>query len=165
MVVLLRSASAGMLTMLPNVFPMLVTFGLMGWIGRPVDVGAMMTASVALGIAVDDTLHFLTWFRRGLKQGQTRQQAIVEAYQRCAPAMTQTTLIAGLGLLVFALSSFQPVSQFGLLMFILLAAALVGDLVLLPAMLATGLGRFFEPRRRPGKAGLNPVARFRGGSV
>jgi predicted RND superfamily exporter protein len=61
--------------------------------------------------------------------------------------MTHTTLIAGLGLIVFSLSSFQPISQFGLLMFILLVAALIGDLVLLPAMLATRLGRVFEPRR------------------
>lgn len=139
-----RSIIAGLLSMLPNIFPVVLVFGAMGWTGKLVDVGAMMTASVALGIAVDDTLHFLTWFRRGLRRGQTRQEAIVEAYRRCAPAMTQTTLVAGLGLLVFALSSFQPVSQFGLLMFILLAAALVGDLVLLPAMLATRLGKYFE---------------------
>lgn len=144
MTVLLRSLRAGLLVMLPNVFPAVITFGAMGWTGTLVDVGAMMTASVALGIAVDDTLHFLTWFRRALRRGRSRHEAIGEAYRRCAPAMVQTTLIAGLGLLVFWLSSFQPVSQFGLLMFILLGAALIGDLVLLPAMLATRVGRLFE---------------------
>ncbi len=144
MTLLLRSLRAGLLVMLPNVFPAVITFGAMGWTGTLIDVGAMMTASVALGIAVDDTLHFLTWFRRALREDRSRHEAIGEAYRRCAPAMIQTTLIAGLGLLVFWLSSFQPVSQFGLLMFILLAAALVGDLVLLPAMLATRLGRLFE---------------------
>ena len=107
-----------------------------------------MTASVALGIAVDDTLHFLTWFRRGLLRGDTRAEAIIEAYQRCAPAMTQTTLIAAPSMLVFFFSSFQPVSQFGLLMFILLAAALVGDLVMLPALLATRFGACFYRRSR-----------------
>ncbi len=141
---ILRAFAAGMLVMLPNVFPAVVTFGSMGWTGNLIDVGAMMTASVALGIAVDDTLHFLTWFRRALQGGRSRHQAIVEAFGRCAPAMTQTTLIAGLGLLVFWRSSFQPVSQFGLLMFVLLAAALVGDLIFLPAMLATRLGKLFE---------------------
>ncbi len=75
-----------------------------------------------------------------MMRGQTRQSAIVEAYRRCAPAMTHTTLIAGLAMLVFAVSAFQPVAQFGLLIFILLAAALVGDLVLLPALLATRVG-------------------------
>jgi len=143
----LRNVLAGLLVMLPSVFPAVMTFGTMGLSGLLVDIGAMMTASVALGIAVDDTLHFLTWFRRGLRRGLSRNDSIVEAYLRCATAMTHTTLIAGLGLLVFMLSSFQPIAQFGLLMFILLAAALVGDLVLLPAMLATRLGRPFEPRR------------------
>lgn len=142
--VVLRSLYAGLLVMLPSVFPAVITFGTMGLSGCLVDIGAMMTASVALGIAVDDTLHYLTWFRRALRQGMPRRDAIVEAYLRCAAAMTQTTLIAGLGLLVFTLSSFQPVAQFGLLMFILLAAALVGDLILLPAILATRLGRAFE---------------------
>jgi len=152
MILLLRSASAGMLAMLPNIFPTMVTFGLLGWIARPVDVGTMMTASVALGIAVDDTLHFLTWFRRGLMRGDTREEAIVEAYQRCAPAMTQTTLIAGPSMAVFFLSSFQPVSHFGLLMFILLAAALLGDLVMLPALLATPFGARFDRKSRRGPA-------------
>ena len=140
MVLLLRNVSTGMVVMLPNVFPAVVTFGTMGLAGGMVDVGAMMTASVALGIAVDDTLHFMAWFRRAMMRGQTRQSAIVEAYRRCAPAMTHTTLIAGLAMLVFAVSAFQPVAQFGLLIFILLAAALVGDLVLLPALLATRVG-------------------------
>ncbi len=144
MVLLLRSPTAGVLMMVPNVFPALVIFGAMGWTATAVDVGAMMTASVALGIAVDDTLHFLTWFRRGLGRGLSRRESIEDAFIRCAPAMTQTTLIAGLGLLVYVLSSFQPVSQFGLLMFVLLLAALVGDLVLLPAMLASPLGKVFR---------------------
>jgi len=109
-----------------------------------VDVGAMMTASIGLGIAVDDTLHFLTWYRRASNDGASRQEAIRTAYRRCAAAMLYTTLIAGLALFVFFFSSFQPVSQFGLLLFMLLVAALVGDLLLLPALLATPLGAFFQ---------------------
>jgi predicted RND superfamily exporter protein len=105
----------------------------------------MMTASIGLGIAVDDTLHMLTWFRHAIRDGKDSSAAILFSFQRCAPAMTHTTLIAGLGLFVFYFSDFQPVSQFGLLMFVLLAAALVGDLILLPALLVTPLGRFFHP--------------------
>jgi len=143
MVYVLRSPSAGLITMLPNIFPALVIFGLMGWRGSLVDVGAMMTASVALGIAVDDTLHFVTWFCRALRRGDSQQEAIRHAYRKCAVAMTSTTLIAGLSLLVFFFSPFQPVSRFGLLMFLLLLAALVGDLLLLPGILATRLGKRF----------------------
>jgi len=76
---------------------------------------------------------------------------IIEAYGPCAPAMTQTTLIAGLSMLAFALSAFQPVAQFGLLMFILLVAALVGDLIFLPALLATRAGESFVRWSRTAK--------------
>lgn len=146
MIVLLRSFRAGMISMLPNVFPVVVIFGAMGWSGRFVDIGSMMTASVAMGIAVDDTVHFLTWFRRGMHEGMTRHEAVTNAYRRCALAMTQTTAIAGLSLLVFGLSPFQPVSQFGILMFVLLIGALIGDLIFLPALLAGPAGRLFEEK-------------------
>lgn len=147
MIVWFKSVSAGLATMMPNVFPAAVIFGYMGWTGRIVDIGSMMTASVAMGIAVDDTVHFLTWFRRGMSEGMSRIEAVLHGYRRCALAMTQTTMIAGLGLLVFSLSSFQPVSQFGLLMFVLLCAALVGDLIFLPALLAGPIGKLFETKK------------------
>ncbi len=82
MMLLLRSPRAGLLSMLPNVFPVLVVFGIMGWSNVQVDIGSMMTASVAMGIAVDDTIHFLTWFRRGLDEGRSRPRAILLAYRR-----------------------------------------------------------------------------------
>jgi uncharacterized protein len=144
MTLLLRSVRAGFVSMLPNIFPAVIVFGAMGWLGQVVDVGAMLTASVAMGIAVDDTLHYLTWFRRATEQGHNRHDAIIIAYHRCATAMLQTTAIAGFGLLTFFLASFQPVSQFGLLMCLMLVTALLGDLVLLPALLATRLGNVFR---------------------
>ncbi len=146
MMSVLRSPSAGLLSMIPNVFPIITVFGFMGWVGILVDIGTMMTASVAMGVAVDDTVHFLTWFRRGILKGLDRRGAVKLAYSRCATAMIQTTIIGGLGLGVFALSTFTPTQRFGYLMVVLLAAALVGDLVLLPALLAGPVGRFFTGR-------------------
>jgi len=148
MILVLRSPSAGLVSMVPNVFPVVVIFGAMGWLGVLIDVGTMMTASVALGVAVDDTLHFLTWYRRGLDEGRDRKGAVTLAYERCATAMSQTTLIGGLGLAVFAFSTFTPTQRFGYLMLALLAAALVGDLIFLPAVLCSPIGRFFRSRRR-----------------
>ncbi|MEM9351390.1 MAG: MMPL family transporter [Planctomycetota bacterium] len=143
MVFVLKSPMAGLISMVPNVFPIVIVFGLLGWMGIKVDIGIMMTASVALGVAVDDTVHFLTWFRRGVKQGLNRVEATMLAYDRCATAMTQTTIIGGLGLAVFATSTFTPTQQFGYLMITMLGAALIGDLLLLPALLAGPLGYFF----------------------
>ncbi len=149
---------AGLVVMLPNVFPAAIVFGAMGWTHVIVDIGSMMTASVALGIAVDDTLHFLTWYERGLVETGSRLLALRRAFRISAPAMLQTTAIAGLGLAVFALSDFQPVARFGILMCSLLVAAIVGDLLFLPAILASPLGRYFGRRNGRGKTSV-PVGR------
>jgi predicted RND superfamily exporter protein len=157
MIVLLRNGKlawnnfsnvrGGLVSMIPNVFPVILVFGLMGHFGVDLDIGSMMTASVAMGVAVDDTVHFLTWFRKGLNQGMQRHGALMLAYERCAAAMTQTTLIGGLGLSVFALSSFTPTQRFGVLMLTLLAAALLGDLIFLPAILSSPLGKYFSSNK------------------
>ncbi|MCH8923264.1 MAG: MMPL family transporter [Planctomycetes bacterium] len=146
MIVVLRSFTAGLLAMIPNVFPAVLIFGGMGWLEIQVQIGSVMTASAALGIAVDDTIHFLTWFRRGLRRGQTRRAALGDALERCAGAMILTTLICGAGLAVFGLSSFVPILHFAWIMVTLLLAAIVGDLVLLPAILAGPLGKVFGGR-------------------
>ena len=138
--------AAGSVSMIPNVFPVLLVFGLMGHRGDLVDIGTMMTASVAMGVAVDDTIHFLSWFRSYLDKGLDRVDAVIETYRRVGPAMTQTTIVGGLGLFVFALSTFTPTQRFGTLMLVLLAAALIGDLILLPALLAGPLGKCFKRR-------------------
>jgi predicted RND superfamily exporter protein len=147
-VVILRSAPAALIAMLPNIFPVVVIFGYMAWAGILVDVGTMMTASVALGVAVDDTMHYLTWFSEGVATGMKPKEAALNAYRRCAPAMTQSTLIAGLGLFSFAFSTFVPTQRFGILMLAILSVALIGDLIFLPALLTCKpFGRFFLRRR------------------
>ncbi len=144
--------ASGMISMIPNAFPVLFVFGMMGHLGRLIDIGTMMTASVAMGVAVDDTIHFLSWFRANLDKGLSRVDAVIETYRRVAPAMTQTTIVGGLGLFVFALSTFTPTQRFGTLMLVLLVAALFGDLVLLPALLAGPAGRLFKPREAAEKS-------------
>ncbi len=145
MVLLLRSVGAGLVAMLPNLLPITVVFGSMGWLGWGVDVAAMMTASIALGIAVDDTIHYVVCYSRGLRAGLPVPQAIERSYWHCASAMTQTAIICGLGMLVFTLSSFLPTARFSWLMAFTLATALLSDLILLPALLSGPLGRFFRP--------------------
>ncbi len=135
MVILLRSPVSGLLTMIPNVLPSLVVFGMMGWLAITVELGSMLTASAALGIAVDDSLHFITWFRRGIAQGMSRREAAHSSYRHCGAAMFQTSMICCFGLLIFSLSPFTPISRFAWLMFTLLQLALICDLIVLPAVL------------------------------
>lgn len=143
---ILYGMAAGSVAMIPNIFPVVIVFGLMCHLGLEIDIGTMMTASVAMGVAVDDTIHYLSWFRDNLDSGKSRVESVIETYRRVGPAMTQTTIVGGLGLFVFALSTFTPTQRFGTLMLVMLVAALVGDLILLPALLAGPLGRFFKPR-------------------
>lgn len=147
-VFILRSIPAGFIAMIPNIFPVVVVFGYMSFAGVLVDVGTMMTASVALGVAVDDTMHYLTWFSDGIAKGMDPKEAALNAYRRCAPAMTESSLIAGLGLFSFAFSTFVPTQRFGILMLAILATAEFGDLVFLPALLTCKpFGKFFIKRR------------------
>ena len=127
-----------------------MVFGALGWMGIKIDIGIMMTASVALGVAVDNTLHLLTWVRAGLRDGHDRRTATMMAYDRCAVAMVQSAMVGGLGLLVFATATFTPTQQFGYLMITILAAALVGDTIMLPALIASPLGKCFEVRAKRG---------------
>lgn len=136
--------------MLPNVLPVLVIFGAMGWLGINVDIGSMMSASIALGVAVDDTIHFLTWYRKDLNRLRDRRAAIRSAYRHCAPPTIQAALISGLSLSVFVLSTFTPTQRMGWLMLSILVCGMVAELIMLPALLAGPLGKAFpiEPQRR-----------------
>ncbi len=156
--ILVRSVFAGLLSMIPNILPCVAVLGSMGLAGMTIEIGSMMTASVALGIAVDDTLHFITWFRRGLSDGKSRRDAVAVAYGRCGAAMVQTSLICGLGLLVFGLSDFVPISRFAWVMFAMLMSALIADLIVLPAILLSPLGMTFEPISTKPQARLKPAA-------
>lgn len=149
MMIVSRSIPAGAVAMLPNSLPVLVIFGAMGWMGIRVDIGSMMTASIALGVAVDDTIHYLTWFREELDRTGDRKLAILGAYKRCATPTFQAALISGLGLSIFAFSTFTPTQRFGYLMLAILFAGVVAELVFFPALLASPLGLAFRPRKRP----------------
>ena len=144
MIALMRRLWAGLLAMLPNMFPTCLLFGAMGWLEIPVDIGSVMTSSVALGIAVDDTLHFLVWYRRQSASGADTKTAVRESFCHCGRAMTHTSLILSAGLLMFVFSDFVPTTRFAGMMIALLLAALVGDLILLPALLLGRLGSVFR---------------------
>jgi uncharacterized protein len=144
MMVLLRNPLAGLIAMLPNLLPVGVVFGVISWCGQHVDVGSMVTASVALGIAVDGTLHLLSWFRKGIAAGLTRQEAVMQALGHCGPAMWQTSAAVGIGLLMLAPADLLLVSRFGWLMASLIGTALVADVVFLPALLMGPLGALIQ---------------------
>ena len=167
MILLCRAASAGLVLLLPAAFPAVMVFGGMGW-GNSllksldagsllIDIGTVMAPSVALGVTVDDVVHFMLWFRRGITDGLYRKQATMLAFKGCARAMYQSWGVIGIGLSVFSLSPFGPTQRFGYMMLSMLTIALVGNLVFLPALLSGPLGGVFaasvlrNERRKQGR--------------
>ena len=142
MILMLRSFVGGLLAMAPNLFPTVTLFGLMGLTETPLDIGSVMSASVALGIAVDDTVHLLSRFGSRRARGFGQIRAAMGALRQCGWAMFQTTLVCGVSLMIYWFSPFVPTSRFSLFMFGLLTSALLGVLLLLPALMASSLGRW-----------------------
>jgi predicted RND superfamily exporter protein len=142
MIISLRSFQAGAVAMLPNITPILLVFGVLGWLRIATDIGTMMTGSIALGIAVDGTFHFLTRYRRLFKESGNTVYATRVALEKTGPPIVHATLITGIGMLALGLSNFGPTVRFGLLMTTSLAVALIGDLILLPCLL------YLRPRSR-----------------
>ena len=162
-IVFFRELSAGLVLFVPSVFPVVVVFGLLGWLGVQIDVGTIMTPTVALGVSIDDAVHFLIAYRRGLAQGQSRRDSTMLAYELCARAMYQSWAVLGLGLAVFWLSSFMPTQRFGMMMVMLLTAALLGNLFFLGATLTSPLSYFVgrrivrKAKAQAAKAAAQPV--------
>lgn len=152
----LRSFKAGFLAMIPNLTPIALVFGLMGWIGIPLDIGTMMTASIALGLAVDGTFHFLFAHHRIAKEIEEPIRCTHQALCKTGIPILQAAVISAVGMLALTLSNFKPTAKFGYLMCALLITALVGDLILLPAILA------FKRQRTAPKESTIPDSHFHG---
>ncbi len=136
MIFCLGSLRLGLMAMVPNVTPALIVFGMDGVLGVRIDIAIAMTACVALGIAVDDTAHFLIRFRDLGGSLRTPLPALERAYSQCGPAMLQTTMISGIGMFVFSFSSLAAMGRFAYTLVFLLFFAIVGNLILLPPMIA-----------------------------
>jgi predicted RND superfamily exporter protein len=154
MLVSLRSIKLALIAMIPNIAPIGIVFGLMGWFDIRVDIGMMMTASIALGIAVDGTFHLIMTYRAALKTANCPRTAARIALVRTGTPIFEAAIIASVGMLVLTLSQFTPTIRFGTLMSTLLATALLGDLLLLPCLLALPM----SGGRRPVATESQPTA-------
>jgi predicted RND superfamily exporter protein len=135
MVVALRSPVIGIIAMIPNIMPIVIVFGAVGYAGLPVDIGMMMTGSIALGISVDCTFHFLVFFQNATKKGKTAIEACQAALEHSGRPLVESTAISTIGMLALCLSSFTPTSRFGFLMAAQMLTSLLGEMVFLPALL------------------------------
>ena len=155
------SVRIGFLAILPNVLPILIFFGVMGWLGILLNLGTSLIAAIALGIAIDSTIHYMARLNLELRGETDQQAAIARALRRVGAPIIYTTVALALGFLTFAFSSFVPIQNFGRLSSVTMATALGANLVLLPALLATVQDHHpVGPARRASSARI-PRARSR----
>ncbi len=131
------SMRIGFLAILPNVLPILIFFGVMGWFGIYLNLGTSLIAAIALGIAVDSTIHYMARLNLELRGEEDQEAAIARTLTTVGAPIIYTTVALFLGFLTFAFSSFVPIQNFGVLSSVTMATALGANLLLLPAFLAT----------------------------
>jgi len=135
MLMLFMSYRVGFIALLPNCLPIIVTFGVMGWFRIPLSMATSLVASIAIGLAVDDTIHYLVEYNREFKTDLNREMALERTIRHLGRPMIFTTLTISLGFAILMFSSFRPTATFGLLMVMTMFSALVGDLILLPSLM------------------------------
>lgn len=135
MTLLFRSLRIGLISVLPNVIPLVGTAAYMAVRDIPLNTTTVIIFSISIGLAVDDTIHVLARFREERNAGAKMDEALLRAGRGSGRAIVVTSLMLGAGMLVMLLSSFMPVRLFGELICVTLLMCLVGDLLLLPAML------------------------------
>ena len=150
MVILFRSVPLGILSMIPNVLPIALTLGTMGLLNISLNIVTAPVAAVALGLAVDDTIHFLTSFRREFARDRDYTSALERTLARTGRPILVTSVVLAAGFGAFLLSDFHPTRCFGLLVALTVTYAILADLILLPVLLLVfkPLGREQEVRPR-----------------
>jgi predicted RND superfamily exporter protein len=117
----------------PNLFPVLAVFGVMGWWGISLNVATIMLASVALGVVDDDTIHFISRYRKDTAAGMSAAQAIEEATAHEGRASLTTAIINSAAFAVLAFSEYRPTAWFGGLLGLTMLVAFLAEIFILPA--------------------------------
>jgi len=121
---------------LPNILPVMLVVGLMGWLGINIDIGVAIAGAIIIGVAVDDTIHFLVKYFNARKRGLGLEDSFDEVLRYAGKAILFTTLILSVAFSLFAFSTFTPNQNFGIVTASALIIAFVVDLLLLPALLS-----------------------------
>jgi len=132
---ILRVPKNALIALVPNVVPLVITFGLMGFLGIPLDAATVCLGSLALGIAVDDTIHLMTGYTDRRHAGEKPLMALEQSLTRVLPALVFTTAAIIVGFAVLALSQFTLIRNLGLVTSGLVFLCLLADITLLPPLL------------------------------
>ena len=132
---LFLSGKVGMIALIPNIFPIIINFGIMGLLGIDLSVATSLIASIAIGLAVDNTIHYLVRYNNEFKKDLDKDRALTDTIMRVGRPVIFTAITIGFGFSILMFSHFEPTAIFGLMMVITMCSALVGDLILLPSLM------------------------------
>jgi uncharacterized protein len=147
--ILLRSLTLTAAAVPTNLFPVALVFGVMGWTGIPLDIATATIGAIVLGIAVDDTIHFLFRYRTERQAGASREEAVGRTYRETGRSVVFASMVLAIGFAVLATSSSRSIAYFGIVASISIVGAMLADLFLLPVILLLG-------RREPDIADADP---------
>ena len=135
LVLTLGSVQAGLMSIIPNMIPATLAFGLMGLMGIPLDTDTLMIAPLIIGIAVDDTIHFITHYRMALAKHSDMRLALVGTIKEVGQAVTFTSLVLGCGFFMLSFSNYLGLAKVGAFGSLAIFVALLCDLLFFPALI------------------------------
>jgi predicted RND superfamily exporter protein len=135
MIILFRSVKIAIISMVPNLIPIVLTLGTMSLLNIPLNIATAPVAAIALGIAIDDTIHFLVRFRREFRREQNYAKAVENTLQSVGKPILITTIVLTAGFCIFLFSNFQPTQNLGVLISFAVISAVFADLIVLPVLL------------------------------
>lgn len=144
MMLMVNSIKVGSLAMAPNIIPILLCLGVMGALDIPIDGFTMLIGGVAIGLVVDDTIHFIHHFKRYLDESGSVESAVSSTLQTTGRAMLFTTIVLVCGFAAFTLSSMQNLVNFGALTALTVTLALLADILMMPALVSIAYSHVTE---------------------
>jgi predicted RND superfamily exporter protein len=125
----------GLISMIPNFLPIVLGLGVMHWVGLPLDLMSILVGSIALGLAVDDTIHFFHNFQRYLQETGNPEEAVRRTLNTTGRAMLFTSVVLSIGFFSYTISEMNNLFSFGLITGLTILFAFLADLLVAPALM------------------------------
>ena len=135
MIFLLGTIRGGLAAMVPNLAPIILTLGLMGWMGIPIDIFTLLIGSIAIGLAVDDTIHFMHNYRKYFDESGDVRWSVRETLKTTGHALLTTSVVLSLAFFIYMFATMQNLYEFGLLTGFTILSAFIADITISPALM------------------------------
>jgi len=153
MTIAFRCWRIGLVSLIPNMFPIVLVLGTMGWIGLRINIATAMIASVSMGLTVDCSIHYLSGYRRARRRGLGRSESLRTTHQAVGRALFLSNVALIAGFTALTASHFIPLVYFGVLVSVAICGGLLGNLILMPLLICL-VERSRLPRTRVASSGL-----------